>query len=261
MAATAAAPESSRPLRVLDRYGFELAAEIAPRRTEPEQLKRVRLENARSLKWQGMISDWHTFAQGARRKTLKRRVRKGIPDGVRGHVWQVASGSMQLQRASAGRYGALLHKATPMDPQIEKDLHRTMPQHSQFVSGADGQRQLFRVCHALAVLEPTVGYNQAEAYVAAVLLTYMTGTPAACLSLPALRCIGVSGAVSAVTLQWTAEAPTGCSSLTAPRSPRAPCATGNPSVCPVAPAASPCHPPGLRAPAPPVVPRVVRVRR
>lgn len=177
MVVTSAAVASGR---VIDRYGFVIGLDPAvPMRAETE-LSAVKRENERAIKWQTMIASWQTFAHGEGQPTLKRRVRKGIPDGVRGHIWS----QMWKAGAAAGaspedaqrKYLALQGKPSEMDEQIKKDLHRTMPGHAQFVRGAGGQDQLFRVCHALAVHRPDIGYNQAEAYVAAALLTYMAGT-------------------------------------------------------------------------------------
>lgn len=159
---------------MVDRYGFQLGYEPASTQSEREQLAHVRLENSRALKWQAMIADWDTYFTGPKRAKLASRVRKGIPDGARGHVWLVASGAMAAQRKHPNRYQQLLlNKNSPMDGQIEKDLNRTMPQHVYFQHGDEGKRQLFNVCRALAIHVPDVGYSQAEAYVAAALLTYM----------------------------------------------------------------------------------------
>jgi len=171
---------------VLDRYGF-VVDEGTPPALAGEGTSAARRENVRAVKWQGMISEGDTFLnlKGDGYKKFKSRVRKGVPDGVRARVWQVASGSMALRAAQPGHYASLLRQKSPMDADIRKDLHRTMPRHVLFRGAPrngdssagpppDGQRQLYNVCHALSVHNPTVGYNQAEAYVAATLLTYMT---------------------------------------------------------------------------------------
>lgn len=163
---------------MLDRYGFELPAGKRGVPSDKELVERAQAENARLFQWQKMMGDWSTYARGDKHKKLKRRVRDGIPDGVRGHVWQSMSGALEARLARPGAYRALLRRPSPMDSQIRKDLHRTMPMHVQFKQGADGQQQLFNVCHALSLHEPQMGYNQAEAYVAATLLTYMTGASA-----------------------------------------------------------------------------------
>ena len=56
-----------------------MAAESADQRRE-----RLLLENSRLEKWRAMLREWGRFEVGGRRKVLRRRVRKGIPEAVRG---------------------------------------------------------------------------------------------------------------------------------------------------------------------------------
>jgi hypothetical protein len=67
-------------------------------------------EERRLRKWRKMIgvggTDWKHYV---RRKPLvvKRRVRKGIPDCLRGLVWQLISGSRDLLLMNQGVYEVL----------------------------------------------------------------------------------------------------------------------------------------------------------
>lgn len=69
-------------------------------------------EERKVRKWRKMIgvggSDWKHYA---RRKphVVKRRIRKGIPDCLRGLVWQLISGSRDLLLMNPGVYEVLLH--------------------------------------------------------------------------------------------------------------------------------------------------------
>ena len=56
-----------------------VAVESADQRRE-----RLLLENSRLEKWRAMLREWGRFEVGGRRKVLRRRVRKGIPEAVRG---------------------------------------------------------------------------------------------------------------------------------------------------------------------------------
>lgn len=64
-------------------------------------------EERRNRKWRKMIgvggSDWKHYV---RRKphVVKRRIRKGIPDCLRGLVWQLISGSRDLLLMNPGVY-------------------------------------------------------------------------------------------------------------------------------------------------------------
>lgn len=68
-------------------------------------------EERRVRKWRKMIgvggSDWKHYV---RRKphVVKRRIRKGIPDCLRGLVWQLISGSRDLLLMNPGVYEVLL---------------------------------------------------------------------------------------------------------------------------------------------------------
>lgn len=57
---------------------------------------------------------------------------------------------------------------------IKKDQHRTFPNHEMFVDEEKpGYKELFNVLKAYSVLNPKVGYCQAQAPIAAFLLMHM----------------------------------------------------------------------------------------
>lgn len=115
---------SSRPV---DRFGF-----IKPENSNsPEALKRSKSaveferEEGRVRKWRKMIgaggSDWKHYV---RRKphVVKRRVRKGIPDCLRGLVWQLISGSRDLLLMNPGVYEVILY----LNPSMFIEVGRTI---------------------------------------------------------------------------------------------------------------------------------------
>lgn len=69
-------------------------------------------EEKRVTKWRKMIgtggSDWKQYV---RRKphVVKRRIRKGIPDCLRGLVWQLISGSRDLLLMNPGVYVVIIN--------------------------------------------------------------------------------------------------------------------------------------------------------
>ncbi|KAJ9682986.1 hypothetical protein PVL29_018823 [Vitis rotundifolia] len=97
----------------VDRFGF-IKQEF---NTSPEGLSKSRTANdhereeRRVRKWRKMIgiggSDWKHYV---RRKpnVVKRRIRKGIPDCLRGLVWQLISGSRDLLLMNPGVYEVYL---------------------------------------------------------------------------------------------------------------------------------------------------------
>ena len=63
---------------------------------------------------------------------------------------------------------------------IQKDLHRNFPNHEMFGGTYEriGQNELFKVLKAYTVHNPTEGYCQAQAPIAAALLMNMPATEA-----------------------------------------------------------------------------------
>lgn len=58
--------------------------------------------------------------------------------------------------------------------EIKKDQHRQFPLHEMFLSEEKpGQKELFNVLKAYSILNPKVGYCQAQAPIAAFLLMHL----------------------------------------------------------------------------------------
>lgn len=169
---------SSRPV---DRFGF-----IKPENSNsPEALKRSKSaveferEEGRVRKWRKMIgaggSDWKHYV---RRKphVVKRRVRKGIPDCLRGLVWQLISGSRDLLLMNPGVYEQLvIYETSASELDIIRDISRTFPSHIFFQQRhGPGQRSLYNVLKAYSVYDRDVGYVQGMGFIAGLLLLYMS---------------------------------------------------------------------------------------
>nr|DAD35171.1 TPA_asm: hypothetical protein HUJ06_005810 [Nelumbo nucifera] len=137
--------------KAVDRFGIG-KQEV---NNSPEGLTKSRLvieqerEERRVRKWRKMIgvggSDWKHYV---RRKphVVKRRIRKGIPDCLRGLVWQLISGSRDLLLMNPGVY----------------ERH------------GPGQRSLYNVLKAYSVYDRDVGYVQGMGFLAGLLLLYMS---------------------------------------------------------------------------------------
>ncbi|XP_038970645.1 EVI5-like protein isoform X2 [Phoenix dactylifera] len=106
-------------------------------------------EERRIRKWRKIIgvggSDWKQYV---RRKphVVKKLIRKGIPDCLRGLVWQLISGSRDLLLMNPGVY----------------ERH------------GPGQRSLYNVLKAYSVYDRDVGYVQGMGFLAGLLLLYMS---------------------------------------------------------------------------------------
>ncbi|KAK9825860.1 hypothetical protein WJX81_005237 [Elliptochloris bilobata] len=135
-------------------------------------------EAQRLKKWRAMLgagtADWKRF-MARHPNTVKRRVRKGIPDRLRGLAWQLLSGGRDLLMQNEGVYERLmLASSSEKELEIVRDLSRTYPSHVYYQQRqGPGQRSLFNVLRAYSVYDRQVGYVQGMGFIAGLLLLYM----------------------------------------------------------------------------------------
>ena len=173
-----------------DRYGFNIRATAeedqfdANRRgvvLSPAELTARREKEAERLtKWVKMMKDWNNTVSKKKEK-LKRRVRKGIPDAVRGKVWMCFVEEEAKKWKRSHPISLLIEKLSKDEvsektlEDIEKDVDRTFPNHVQFESkDSSGQRSLRTILSWYAAVDPDVGYCQGMGFIAAMFLTYLT---------------------------------------------------------------------------------------
>eukprot|EP01084_Bolivina_argentea_P137720 242546_1 len=140
-------------IEIIDRYGF-LIEHMLP---EQQHRKRIQKENQRLLKWQAMIFPkkkggasaeadneldqqiFHWNSVKDHRK-LKPRIRKGIPNQLRGTIWQNLCGARERAKIECARYGSKTlftdlkrRRSTLVDhDQIWKDINRTYRENIAF---------------------------------------------------------------------------------------------------------------------------------
>ncbi|CAM6103036.1 unnamed protein product [Calypogeia fissa] len=168
------------PFRPVDRYGFlkivDSPSDVAIKFKSQTDRNR---EERRLQKWRKMIgtggTDWKHYL---RRKphVVKRRIRKGIPDCLRGLVWQLISGSRDLLLMNQGVYQQLVvYETSAAELDIIRDISRTFPSHVYFQQRhGPGQRSLYNVLKAYSVYDREVGYVQGMGFLAGLLLLYMS---------------------------------------------------------------------------------------
>ncbi|CAF1197627.1 unnamed protein product [Didymodactylos carnosus] len=161
---------------VIDRYGFFVSPEEL---NAEESIDRIVLRR-REQKWLEMFASWDVYI-GEKFEKLKQRCRKGIPPALRGRAWfYLSSAEFRRKRAeqeynleNVFEYYSTKQPAANVLNDIEKDLARSFPDHEMFRTDGFGQKGLYDVLKAYAVHDPAVGYCQAQAPIAGILLMHL----------------------------------------------------------------------------------------
>ncbi|KIO27898.1 hypothetical protein M407DRAFT_72470 [Tulasnella calospora MUT 4182] len=137
----------------------------------------------------GNIERW-SFDEKKKRK-LRERVYKGVPDRWRSAAWWTIIDSARLEEVCPPNvstpsrprvptsqlidlYPSLVDKPSTHDIQIDLDVPRTISGHFMFHTRyGSGQRALFHVLHAFSQLCDDCGYCQGMGPIAATLLCYL----------------------------------------------------------------------------------------
>lgn len=101
------AESANKEAKLVDRYGFYVSDDFHTSLlvSEEETIQRREKEAERTTKWIKMIKNWDNVVI-TRKEKLKRRVRKGVPDHVRGFVWTKLSDA-SIYRAKYPKLGAI----------------------------------------------------------------------------------------------------------------------------------------------------------
>ncbi|CAB0033563.1 unnamed protein product [Trichogramma brassicae] len=146
------------------------------------KLFKAPLSSEATVKQEAKEKQWELhFSEYGRGMTIYRTVETaklviaGIPQNLRGEIWLTFSGAQNEMAMNPGLYKSLVNqslgKSCQANDEIERDLHRSLPEHPAFQSDT-GINALRRVLSAYAYRNPQIGYCQAMNIVASVLLIY-----------------------------------------------------------------------------------------
>ncbi|XP_012282436.1 rab GTPase-activating protein 1-like isoform X2 [Orussus abietinus] len=129
--------------------------------------------------WAEVLDSWQVNEQ--RPKLLVKLTKQGIPEALRGEVWQRLSNCDNSQDMM-DKYRTLITKESSCESVILRDINRTFPAHDFFKeTGGLGQDSLYRINKAYAVHDEEVGYCQGLSFLVASLLLHMPEEQAFCV--------------------------------------------------------------------------------
>ncbi|KAM7184368.1 Rab-GTPase-TBC domain containing protein [Rhypophila sp. PSN 637] len=142
----------------------------------PGDPKKLR-DRAKMRLWAEYLRDNGRNVTLIRQPTFHKLIRVGLPNRLRGEIWELTSGSIYLRLENPTLYADTLAKFEGRESlaidEIEKDLNRSLPEYPGFQS-EEGIGRLRRVLTAYSWVNADVGYCQAMNIVVAALLIYMS---------------------------------------------------------------------------------------
>jgi hypothetical protein len=142
----------------------------------PGDIRKLR-DKAKMRLWKEYLKESGRNACLVRQPTFHKLIRVGLPNRLRGELWELTSGSFYLRLQNPHLYTEMLSehsgKLSSAIDEIEKDLNRSLPEYPGFQS-EEGIGRLRRVLTAYSWTNPEVGYCQAMNIVVAALLIYMS---------------------------------------------------------------------------------------
>ena len=142
---------------------------------DPRKLR----DKAKMRLWKEYMRDNGRNATLIRQPTFHKLIRVGLPNRLRGEIWELSSGAFSLRVEQPDLFTQTLSKYSGKESlaidEIEKDLNRSLPEYPGFQS-EEGIGRLRRVLVAYSWTNADVGYCQAMNIVVAALLMYVRNT-------------------------------------------------------------------------------------
>ena len=131
----------------------------------------------KEISWESHVTQFGQGVSMYRTQEISHLIIKGIPNKWRQQIWMMFSGAVYDMERNPGYYVKLARAAvrtkSRANDEIERDLHRSLPEHPAFrASNEKGIAALRRVLAAYARRNPEIGYCQAMNIVTSVLLIY-----------------------------------------------------------------------------------------
>ncbi|GAA95389.1 uncharacterized protein L969DRAFT_44592 [Mixia osmundae IAM 14324] len=109
--------------------------------------------------------------------SFARLIQVGLPNRLRGEIWEITSGSGLLRMSHQGEYERILvdhaGQTSMSTDEIEKDLYRSLPEYPAYQT-EEGIAALRRVLSAYSWKNPDLGYCQAMNIIVASFLIYLS---------------------------------------------------------------------------------------